>query len=153
MSPPARLRGFASAPGSPDQKCTPPGTTIARRIRAPARSPDEPSTPRHCRHRNHAATPMPAAAGSAPSIQPCSALIGMPFLSVVPRSASRMTTALIMQSHGPPMATAAPIAIAITPRRPFGSTTSGAAPPTRQCAPGGISSAHSGQRRRSVVAP
>jgi len=59
----------------------------------------------------------------------------------------------MMQNHGPPIRIAAPIAIAVTLRAPPSSTTSAVAPPTRQCAPHGMTSAHSGQRSSAVNAP
>ena len=155
MSPPARLRGFASAEGSPDQRCRPPRTTMARRRRAPARSPSPaaPSTRRQRDQMNQARMPIPSASGSAPIAHDCRVLSGTPRLSVAPLSACISTTPIMMQAHGPPIRMAAPATVASAPREPDGSTTSGVAPPTRQCAPAGTSSAHSGQRSSAVNAP
>ena len=153
-SPPARLRALASSVGSPDQRCTPPGTTIARRMRAPARSPSVPvPVRRQVRQISHPPMLKARTPGRLPMAHAGSALIGTPLLSVAPRRAFTNTTPIRMHAHGPPISSVPAATMDISEREPDASTTSGVAPPTRQWAPTGICSAHSGQRSSAVNWP
>ena len=123
-------------------------------MRAPARSPSVPvPVRRQVRQMNHAVRLIPRTNGTPPMVHDCSALIGTPPLSVVPRRAFTNTTPIKMHAHGPPISSAAAPTMDISEREPDASTTSGVTPPTRQWAPAGICSAHSGQRSSAVNWP